>query len=318
MWIRLKKRTLLLFAAIFLILPLFLPNSYAVYVVNRGFTNAIAVIGLVLLYGIAGQISLGHVAFFAIGAYCSAIFSATYQLPVFLSMILGVLCSCIFGILLSIPAFKLSGPFLSICTVAFGEVIRQMIINLEGLTGGPYGFYNIPPVEIMGKAIRSETVWYFILLVLVVVLAACAVRIKNSYYGRALYAIQEDELVAEVMGINIRWMKRFAFINAAFFAGIAGALYAHYAGFLSQELVASNQSNLLFSMTVLGGTDSIIGGLWSGVALTVAPEIMRFLQEYYIMILYLIVLLVVLVPWDKLWSKIAGKFSKKSKEKEVG
>ena len=114
MWKRLKKRTLLLFAAFFLILPLFLPNSYTVYVVNRGFTNAIAVIGLVILYGIAGQISLGHVAFFAVSAYCSAICSATYELPVIVSMLLGILCSCVFGVLLSIPAFKLSGPFLSI------------------------------------------------------------------------------------------------------------------------------------------------------------------------------------------------------------
>lgn len=314
MWKRLKKRTLLLFAAFFLILPLFLPNSYTVYVVNRGFTNAIAVIGLVILYGIAGQISLGHVAFFAVSAYCSAICSATYELPVIVSMLLGILCSCVFGVLLSIPAFKLSGPFLSICTVAFGEVIRQLIINLEELTGGPYGFYNIPPVDFFGAAIRNERVWYFILLALVVILAACAVRIKKSYYGRALYAIQEDELAAQVMGINIRRMKRFAFINAAFFAGIAGALYAHYAGFLSQELVAADQSNLLFSMTVLGGTDSIIGGLWSGVALTTAPEVMRFLQTYYIMILYLIVLLVVLVPWEKLWSKIKSRFTKKGVE----
>lgn len=310
MWIHIKRRTLLLFIIFFLILPFFLSNDYAVYVVNRGFTNAIAVIGLVILYGIAGQISLGHVAFFAVSAYCSAICSATCGLPVFVSMALGVLLSCIFGVLLSFPAFKLSGPFLSICTLAFGEVVRQLIINLEGLTGGPYGFYNIPPVKIMGTAIRAEMIWYFILLVLLVLLATCAVKIKKSYYGRALYAIQEDELVARIMGINIRWMKRFAFINAAFFAGVAGALYAHFAGFLSQELVAADQSNLLFSMTVLGGTDSIIGSLWSGVALTVAPEIMRFLQTYYIMILYLMVLLVVLVPWDKVWDRIKSKFGK--------
>lgn len=310
MWVKIKKRTLLLFAAFFLILPFFLTNDYMVYVVNRGFTNAIAVIGLVILYGIAGQISLGHVAFFAISAYCSAICSATYHFPVFISMAIGICLSCVFGILLSIPAFKLSGPFLSICTVAFGEVIRQIIINLEGLTGGPYGFYNIPPVKIFGTAIRSERIWYFILLAVLVVLAAAAMRVKRSYYGRALYAIQEDELVAKIMGIEVRGMKRFAFINAAFFAGIAGALYAHYAGFLSQELVAADQSNLLFSMTVLGGTDSIIGSLWSGVALTVAPEVMRFLQVYYIMILYLIVLLVVLVPWDKVMEKVRHKFAK--------
>lgn len=316
MWIKLKKKTLLLFAAVFLILPVLLPNNYAVYVVNRGFTNAISVIGLVILYGIAGQISLGHVAFFAIGAYCSAVCSAIFGLPVLISMFIGVLCSCIFGILLSIPAFKLSGPFLSICTVAFGEVIRQLIINLEDITGGPYGFYNIPALRVMGKAIRNERIWYFILLAFVLILATVSTRIKKSYFGRSLYAIQEDELAAQIMGINTRRMKRFAFICAAFFAGFAGVLYAHYAGFLSQELVASDQSNLMFSMTVLGGTDSIIGGLWSGVVLTAAPEVMRFLHTYYIMILYLIVLLVVLVPWGDIWSRLKKRLKNKEQIKQ--
>lgn len=312
-WQRIKSHTVILFAVFFLILPFFLTNNYAVYVVNRGLTNAIVVIGLVILYGIAGQISLGHVAFFAIGAYSSAILSATYHVPVPLSILLGILISCVFGVLLSIPAFKLSGPFLSICTVAFGEVIRQLVLNMEGLTGGPYGFNNIPPLSIFGYNIRNERIWYYILLAFTIVMAVVGMRIKRSHFGRALYAIKEDEIAAEIMGINIRRMKTFAFISAAFFAGLAGALYAHFAGFLSQEIVASDQSFNLFSMAVLGGTDSIIGGLWSGVTLTVAPEIMRFLQEYYIMILNFIVLLVVLVPWSKMIENFKNKFVHRSK-----
>lgn len=307
-WKRIKSKPVILFAVFFLVLPLFLNNNYAVYIVNRGFANAIAVIGLVILYGIAGQISLGHVAFFAIGAYSSAILSATYSVPVPLAMLFGILISCIFGMLLSIPAFKLSGPFLSICTVAFGEVIRQLLLNMEWLTGGPYGFNKIPRLSVFGYSIRGERIWYYILLAFTFVMTVVGVRIKRSHYGRALYAIKEDEIAAEVMGINIRWMKRFAFISSAFFAGLAGVLYAHFAGFLSQEIVASDQSFNLFTMAVLGGTDSIIGGLWSGVALTVAPEIMRFLQEYYIMILNFIVLLVVLVPWSKVIEDIKGRF----------
>jgi ABC-type branched-chain amino acid transport system, permease component len=310
---RIKALPIILFAVVFLILPFFLNDNYAVYVVNRGFANAIAVIGLVILYGIAGQISLGHVAFFAIGAYSSAILSATYHVPVPFAMIFGILISCIFGMLLSIPAFKLSGPFLSICTVAFGEIIRQLILNMEWLTGGPYGFNKIPRLIVFGYSVRGERVWYYILLAFAVAMAVAGNRIRRSHYGRALYAINEDEIAAEVMGINIRGMKRFAFISSAFFAGLAGVLYAHFAGFLSQEIVAGEQSNNLFTMAVLGGTDSIIGGLWSGVSLTAAPEIMRFLQEYYIMILNFIVLLVVLVPWGKVTENIKSKFHHKSK-----
>lgn len=313
-WKRIESKYLLLFAFFFLVLPLFLNNNYAVYVVTRGFTNAIAVIGLLILYGIAGQISLGHVAFFAIGAYGSAIFSSTLKLPVPLAMLMGILVACLFGILLSVPAFKLSGPFLSICTVAFGEVIRQLIINLEWLTGGPYGFNNIPPLRILGTPVRDARVWYYILLVFLLLMAVAGIRIKKSHFGRALYAIKEDEIAAEVMGIHIRRMKTFAFINAAFFAGFAGALYAHFAGYLSQEIVAGDQSFNLFSMVVLGGTDSVVGTLWSGVALTVAPEIMRFLQEYYIMILNFIVLLVVLVPWGKLFGRLRDLLLKREKE----
>jgi len=314
LWKRIKSQPVSFFIVFFLILPLLLDNNYAVYVVNRGFTNVIAIIGLIILYGIAGQISLGHAAFFAIGAYSSAILSATYNVPVPIAMLFSIFISCIFGMLLSIPAFKLSGPFLSICTVAFGEIIRQLVLNMEWLTGGPYGFNNIPPLTVFGYRIRAEIIWYYILFLLTIVMAVVGIRIKRSHFGRALYAIKEDEIAAEVMGINIRWMKRFAFISSAFFAGLAGALYSHFAGFLSQEIVAGEQSFNLFTMAVLGGTDSIVGGLWSGVALTAAPEIMRFLQEYYILILNFIVLLVVLIPWGNIFENLKNKIiNKKNK-----
>jgi branched-chain amino acid transport system permease protein len=310
-WNRIKSLPIVLFIIVFLALPWFLNNNYAIYVVNRGLTNAIAVIGLIILYGIAGQISLGHVAFFAIGAYSTAILSTTYFVPVPIAMLFGILVSCIFGILLSIPSFKLSGPFLSICTVAFGEVIRQLVINMEWLTGGPYGFYKIPKLDLFGYSIIDVHIWYYILLAFAVLMAVTGDRIKHSHYGRALYAINEDEIVAEVMGINIRGMKRFAFICSSFFAGFAGVLYAHFAGYLSQDLVLSDNSYNLFTMAVLGGTDSILGGLWTGVGLTAAPEIMRFLEQYYMLILYFIVLLVVLVPWGKLTKNIKNKFNDK-------
>jgi len=316
-WYQIKSKPIVLFSLVFLILPLFLNNDYAVYVANRGLANATAVIGLILLYGIAGQISLGHVAFFAIGAYSTAILSATHSVPVPIAMMCGILISCIFGIFLSIPSFKLSGPFLSICTVAFGEVIRQLVINMEWLTGGPYGFYHIPKLVVFGYSISDVHTWYYILLAVAVLMAVVGNRIKHSHYGRALYAINEDEIAAEVMGINIRRMKRFAFICSSFFAGLAGVLYAHFAGYLSQDLVLSDNSYNLFTMAVLGGTDSILGGLWTGVGLTAAPEIMRFLQVYYMLILYFIVLLVVLVPWSKITKDVKDiinyKFLHKSK-----
>ncbi len=298
---------------VFALLPLLLPNRYYVYVFNRGFANAIAVIGLVILFGIGGQISLGHVAFFALAAYCSAILSLSLGWPVYLTILIGVLFACVWGALLSIPAFKLSGPFLSICTVAFGEVVRLLVINLEPITNGPYGIYNIPPLAFGGVKVVKDLSWYYLLLGFVAVSVVTALRLKNSYLGRALAAIREDETAAELMGINIRRLKMLAFVCAAFFAGLAGGLYAHFAGFLSPELITGEQSFNLFSMAIVGGQESIIGSIWSGVALTLMPELMRFLQEYYMMIFSLIVLLVVLFPFQSFKENLAARLKSRTK-----
>ncbi|NMB15647.1 MAG: branched-chain amino acid ABC transporter permease [Firmicutes bacterium] len=286
--------------AVLAVAPFFLPNRYYIYIFNRGFANALAVIGLVILFGMGGQISLGHIAFFTLGAYTSAIFSVKLALPPAAAMPAGVVVASIWGAFLSVPAFKLSGPFLSICTVAFGEVVRLLTINLVSLTNGPYGFYGIPSLSLFGRRIGSEKAWYYLPWTLLGLAILAAVRLKRSYIGRALAAIREDETAAEVMGINVRAMKTLAFVCAAFCAGLAGGLYAHMSGFLSPESFTGEQSFSLFSMTVVGGQESVLGGVAAGVALTLLPELMRFLQEYYIMIFSLIVLLIVLLPLESI------------------
>lgn len=314
---KLKLNWMIVTLLIFIILPVFMPNNYYVYVFDRGIVNAIAAMGLVILFGIAGQISLGHVAFFAISAYTSAILAIRFGWSPLLTIPIGTLLSCIWGALLSIPSFKLSGPFLSISTVAFGEVVRLLVINWEPLTNGPYGLYKIPPVVIAGVAIVKDVHWYYIFLGLVFILAIAGLRLKHSYLGRALAAIREDEVAAEIMGVDVRRMKTLAFVIAAFYAGVSGGLYAHFAGYLSPEIITGEQSFNLFSMAVVGGQESILGSIWAGVALTVAPEMMRFLQEYYIMIFSLIVLLVVLLPWESLMDKFRARFGTRKEVKNL-
>ncbi|MGI6037144.1 MAG: branched-chain amino acid ABC transporter permease [Limnochordia bacterium] len=282
-----------------LVIPLLLPNQYYVYVFNRGLINAIAVLGLVLLFGLAGQISLGHVAFFSVAAYTSAILTMKVGLPVLCSMVIGTVLAGICGALLSIPAFQLTGPFLAICTVAFGEVVRLLILNWVDLTNGPYGLHMIPPLRVGSLRVTSEYLWYYVLLFLTVGVALVAWRIRYSYIGRAFMAIREDETAADIIGVDVRKYKTIAFVSAAVFAGIAGALYAHLSGFLSPESLTGQESNNFFSMAVVGGSDSIFGGILAGVSLTLLPELMRFLQEYYMMIYGLLVLIIVLFPPDK-------------------
>jgi branched-chain amino acid transport system permease protein len=303
-----RLTTILVVLGVLAVLLFFLPNRYYIYIFNRGFTNAIAVIGLVILFGMGGQISLGHIAFFTLGAYTSAILSVKLGLAPALAVLAGVVLASIWGALLSVPAFRLSGPFLAICTVAFAEVVRLLTINLVSLTNGPYGFYGIPTLSLWGYRVRNERIWYYLLLILVGLAILAAVRLKRSYIGRALAAIREDETAAEVMGVNVRGMKTLAFVCAAFFAGFAGAVYAHMSGFLSPESFTGEQSFNLFSMTVVGGQESVLGGVVAGVTLTLLPELMRFLQEYYIMVFSLIVLLIVLLPFDAMKERVGAWF----------
>nr|WP_122011641.1 branched-chain amino acid ABC transporter permease [Maliibacterium massiliense] len=297
-------------------------QDFLIYIFDRGFLNAIAVIGLVILYGFTGQVSLGNMAFFAIGAYTSAILSIQLGLPVMVSVCGGILLASLFGAMISIPSFKLTGPFLSISTVAFGEIVRLLAINLVSLTGGPSGTLNIPGINVKTKYIgylgmTNNFIWYLLLLAVVVLVGIAANRIKKSQYGRAFYAIKEDEVAASLMGVNVRRMKTISFTFAAFFSGVAGALFAHFLGYLSPDMFASAQSFNLFSMAVLGGSDSVIGGTLCALAVTLAPEVLRFLQEYYMMILNIIILIVVLVPWKKYSERIRAWYKEKKTNKKA-
>ncbi|MGI6005820.1 MAG: branched-chain amino acid ABC transporter permease [Christensenellales bacterium] len=298
-------------------------QDFLIYIFDRGFINAIAVIGLVILYGLTGQVSLGNMAFFALGAYTSAILSIHAGVPVMLSVIGGIMVASVFGALISIPSFKLTGPFLSITTVAFGEIIRLLAINLVPLTGGPSGTIGVPGIALSKTkyigylAMSPDFVWYFILLAFVVLSGVIGTRIKHSQYGRAFYAVKEDEVAAALMGVNVRRMKTISFTFAAFLSGVAGALFAHFSGFLSPDMFGSAQSFNLFSMTVLGGSDSVLGGALSAVAVTLAPEVLRFLQEYYMMILNIIILIVVLVPWKHYTQRVKDRWMKKRSDKKA-
>ena len=310
-----KKQKIIIFAVVFLVLPFIVANDYWTYIFNRGFANAIAVIGLVILYGMTGQVSLGNMAFFAIGAYTSAVLTVLCHVPTPITILAGILTASIFGALISLPSFKLTGPFLSISTVAFGEIVRLVILNLYTVTGGPSGMNNIPTNNLFGLSTANVTIWYFILFVVLLIAGFVGVRIKNSHYGRAFYSVKEDEIAASLVGVRVKKMKTVSFTFAAFLCGVAGALYAHFSGFLSPDSFASAQSFNMFSMAVMGGTDSVIGSLWSSVSMTLAPELLRFLKEYYMLFLNLLILLVLLIPWNKQADKLKTRWIQKTKSK---
>ncbi|PNQ04102.1 branched-chain amino acid ABC transporter permease [Mesotoga sp. SC_NapDC3] len=291
------KKLILIVGAILLIIlfPLFTNNMYHLYLMNRALIHAILATGLVFLTGFAGQISLGQAGFYAIGAYTSAYFTVRLGLPIPIGVIAGVVLSVVAGFLLSIPSFKLKAFFLSLVTIAFGQIVWMLVINLTPITGGPYGFFGIPFYSVGNNMLSYGQVFRLfggILLVSVFIMY----RIKHSHFGRAMLAMNDDDVATETCGISTKKLKIAAFGFSAGLAGLAGALYAHLAGFLSPEPFTFFESSNFVAMAVVGGLRHMSGGVVGGIGLTLLPEFLRFggWENYYLMVTSLIVIVIII------------------------
>ena len=248
--------------------------------------NIIMATSLNLTTGFLGQLALGHAGFMSIGAYAAAIFTKNVALDTGISFPLGLLIggivAALFGLLIGIPALRLKGDYLAIITLGFGEIIRVIIINLS-ITGGAKGLTKIP-------RLTNFTAVYFIMLLVVVLLFT----LGRSRHGRAILSIREDAIAAEASGIPTTYYKIFAFTMAAFLAGIAGGLYAHYAGILDPKNFDFTKSIEYLVMVVLGGMGSITGSIVAAIVLTLMPEFLREFSNYRMLVYSLILILMML------------------------
>lgn len=249
-----------------------LTNPYYNQVLTTMGIFLIAALGLHLITGITGQFSFGHAAFLSIGAYSSALMSIYLHTPFFLNMFMGGLAAAFFGILLGIPSMRLTGDYLGITTLGFGEIVRIVFINTK-ITGGAMGLGGIP------KETNIAVVY-----ILVVLTIFCLYRIQNSRFGRALVAIREDDIAAETMGINVYWYKIKAFAVGTFFAGVSGALFAHMMQYINPSDFGFSRSFDILNFVVLGGLGSIPGTILGTAVLSLAPEFLRFVKEYRMLI----------------------------------
>ncbi len=266
-----------------------LTNPYYNQVLTTMGIFLIAALGLHLITGVTGQFSFGHAAFVSIGAYSSALMTIYLHTPFVLNMVAGGLLAALCGILLGIPSMRLTGDYLGITTLGFGEIIRIVFINTK-ITGGAMGLGGIP------KETNIAVVY-----ILVVLTIFCLYRIQNSRFGRALAAIREDEIAAETMGINIYWYKIKAFAVGTFFAGVSGALFAHMMQYLNPSDFGFSRSFEILNFVVLGGLGSIPGTILGTAVLSLAPEFLRFIKEYR-MLIYgaLMVLMMIFRPYGLL------------------
>lgn len=239
----------------------------------------ILAVSLNLIIGYCGQVSLGHAAFYGVGAYTSALLTLNGLLPFFPALAAAAAAAAILGLGLGIPTLRLKDDYLAIVTLGFGVIVELVLLNL-GITGGPDGLSRIPVPQVFGVSLRQKPA-YLVLVGLVVALVLLFIRqVVNSRHGRALRAIRDHELTAQVMGINTAAYKIVIFTLAAGLAGLAGSLYAHYITFINPESFGLHTSIQILTMVVLGGMGSIGGSIVGAVVLTVLPEVLRGIADY--------------------------------------
>jgi branched-chain amino acid transport system permease protein len=278
-------------------LPGLIGNSYFLRILMLCGINVILAVSLNLVNGFTGQFSIGHAGFMAIGGYTSAVLTMRVLPPanaallaagvpptiahgasLFVATITGGLLAAVAGLAVGLPSLRLRGDYLAIVTLGFGEIIRVVILNVDAI-GGARGLSGVP----------AYTNFFWVAFWVVVVVGV-SYNLLASTHGRAMLSIREDEIAAEALGVPTTRYKVMAFVVSAFFAGVAGALYAHYDSYLNPASFTFLRSIEIIAMIVLGGMGSVSGAVMAAIALTVLPEALRPVKEYR-MVIYAILLI---------------------------
>jgi branched-chain amino acid transport system permease protein len=237
----------------------------------------ILTLSLNLIVGYTGLPALGHAAFSCIGAYTSSLLALNMGVSPWIGLLIGACVAALSGVVIGYPAVRLKGDYLALATFGFGVIVYSIAKNWVSLTRGPMGLPGIPGFSILGFGLSE--IWSYLLLVSVFVVITIFVikRIVSSPFGRILRSIREDEIASEVLGKDITRYKLLVFIIGAFFAGIAGSLYAHYITFIDPSSFTVMESITILLMVIFGGMGSISGSVVGAVILVVLPELLRFL-----------------------------------------
>lgn len=283
----LLSRKPLLLAALFVglaLIPQVVSNRYYLHMINLAGIYTLITIGLNILAGYTGQVSMGQAGYFAIGAYAASLLMLNLKVSFWLALVAAILMSAVFGGIVGVPAMKLSGPYLVLATVGFGEIIRLVILNWQPVTKGAAGLTGIPLPELGSFRIMSETDFFYLIFGFVLLGAYVAHRLTQSKIGRTFSAIREDELAAEAMGVPVNRYKIWAFIISAIYAGLAGALYGTFSGVASPDNFTFDDSVGFLCMSVIGGNRTIGGAVIGAFMLTFLSEALRAFQAFRLVI----------------------------------
>ncbi|MBL8340105.1 MAG: branched-chain amino acid ABC transporter permease [Rubrivivax sp.] len=271
------------FAALLVALPPFFPNNFFFEVAILVAINAIVCVGLNLLIGYAGQISLGHAAFYALGGYGSAILAARWGWPVWVSLPVAVAGVGALAWAVGRPTLRLKGHYLAMATLGLGVIASIVLTNEDRLTGGPDGM-SVPPLVVLGQPVQGELLWYAIVAAALWLTVLLALNMIDSPIGRALRALHGSEVAAGTLGIDAARFKLMVFVQSALIAATAGALTAHYAGFITPAKASFLHSVELVIMVVFGGMASVWGAVVGAAVLTLLPQFLTVLKDYEMMV----------------------------------
>ena len=293
----------LMLIASLIILPFLIPNYY-IYIANYMAINVIVSLGLNILVGYTGQISLGHAGFFAIGAFLTVLSMAKLHLPFLPALLLAALTAALFGFILGLPALRLEGPYLAIATLGFSLAITHVIGRWQ-IFGGRMGL-EAPSLTLQGLffsdgpyTLESDRQLYFLIIPVAFLLVLTARNLMKTRVGRAFIAIRDSDIAAETMGVNLVFYKTLAFAISAFYAGIAGGLFAFLIGFINPSTFNFILSIYFLAFVIVGGLGSIFGSIMGGIVMTWLMLVLDKVQE-------LPYLGTVLLSFSERWMSVTG------------
>jgi branched-chain amino acid transport system permease protein len=252
-------------------------DAYIIYIINLCAIATIGALGLNLLTGFTGQISVGHAGFLAIGAYASANLVKT-GVPFLLAAPAAGLIATLCGLLVGIPSLKLKGLYLAITTFAFGFIVEHVANTWVSLTKGANGM-TVLPVSMFGIDFDTDKSFFFLVFPITILAVVYARNLARAKPGRAWIAIRDRDIAAETMGIGLCWYKLSAFAVSSFYGGVAGALYAHYMQFIGPNHFELELSIRYLAMIIIGGLGSILGSIFGAVFMTLLPEVLKYIPD---------------------------------------
>lgn len=296
-----RYAVLLLIVAIIALLPLIAPSTFYLRIATLTFIFGLAVLGLNLLMGYAGQVSLGHAGFFGIGAYAVAVGPTHLGIPAWLALIAGAAVAGAIAFIVGRPILKLKGHYLAVATLGLGLLFMMMFTNEARWTGGPDGM-PVPRLILFGWIARGTSTWYWISGVTLALASLVAINLIESPTGRAFRAIHDSEIASSVLGIDVARYKLIVFVLSAVYAAIAGAYLALFDGLVTPATAGFLRSIEFVTMAVLGGLGSILGSIVGAAILTILPQLLTVFHDYehivlgFIIMMFMIFLRAGIVP----------------------